>query len=395
MAHLQWHLVHTLVSALEAASISYMLVEESALWAQGVDGIEPATLKVEIQWDQFPDARDLFAKYDPQEDEGKGWSSLAFAVEGMPVEVICRYNTVIVTNVDRWSVLHDERKVYVKSFDFYRREWGADDPRTVLITAFLRKLQREHSRINEAAWNQSTYDAWVHRYGMPAESAEWIRRDPHARLAPLNPYLGDLRGKKAVNLLGSHGAKGIAMALLGADAAVVDISMENAAYAKDVAREAGVELHYIVSDVLEMPPEELSGDYDLVLMELGILHYFIDLFPLGDVVRKLLKPGGRFVLHDFHPISTKLITSKGKKHKVTGNYFESGFEEADVAYGKHFPDNRDLKKVRHRKWTLGEIVTAFAQSGLVIRLLSEEANTKVDDIGLPKTFTLVAEKAGE
>ncbi|MBL0387112.1 class I SAM-dependent methyltransferase [Tumebacillus sp. ITR2] len=372
-----------------------MLVEESALWAQGVEGILPAKLTIEIQWDQFPDARDLFTKYDPREDEGKGWSSLSFTLDGVSVEILCRYNTVIVTNIDRWSVVHDGRKLYAKSFDFYRREWGPDDPRTAKITTFLRNLQREHSRINEEAWNQSTYDAWVHRYGTPATAAAWIKKDPEARLSPLNEYLGDLKGKKAVNLLGSHGAKGVAMALLGADAAVMDISRENAAYALDVAREAGVELKYVVSDVLDLPAEELSGEYDVVLMELGILHYFIDLLPLGVVVRELLKPGGRFVLHDFHPISTKLITSKGKKHKVTGNYFESGFEEADVAYSKHFPDNRELKKVRHRKWTLGEIVTAFAQAGLVIRVLSEEPNTKVDDIGLPKTFTMVAEKAGK
>ncbi|PWK15814.1 class I SAM-dependent methyltransferase [Tumebacillus permanentifrigoris] len=393
MVQTWWPVLHALVSELEGAGIAYMVVEESALWAQGVEGIELERLTVEIQWDQFTDARRLFATDEAQEDSGKGWSSLSFTRDGVPTTILCRYNTVILTNIDRWSIVHEGQKLYVKSFDFYRRTWGSADPRTLLIAKFLRNLQREHSQINAEAWNQSTYDAWVHRYGSPAEAAAWIKKDPEARLAPLNEQLGDLHGKKTVNLLGSHGAKGIAMALLGADAAVMDISRENAAYAQDVAREAGVALRYVVSDVLDLPAEELTGDYDVVLMELGILHYFIDLLPLGHVVRDLLKPGGRFVLHDFHPISTKLITSKGKKHKVTGNYFESGFEEADVAYSKHFPDGRELKKVRHRKWTLGEIVTAFAQAGLAITSLSEEPNTKIDDIGLPKTFTLVAQKA--
>ena len=53
-------------------------------------------------------------------------------------------------------------------------------------------------------------------------------------------------------------------------------------------------------------------------MELGILHYFIDLKPLMEVVKQLLAPGGRLVLREFHPVSTKLITSRGKKHKLTG-----------------------------------------------------------------------------
>ena len=54
-------------------------------------------------------------------------------------------------------------------------------------------------------------------------------------------------------------------------------------------------------------------------------HYFCDLKPLFSVVATLLsRSGGRLLLRDFHPISTKLITSRGSKHKVAGNYFEQG-----------------------------------------------------------------------
>ena len=56
----------------------------------------------------------------------------------------------------------------------------------------------------------------------------------------------------------------------------------------------------------------------MVLMELGVLHYFLDLAPLLEVAARLLRPGGQLLLRDFHPVSTKLITSRGKKHKVAG-----------------------------------------------------------------------------
>lgn len=59
------------------------------------------------------------------------------------------------------------------------------------------------------------------------------------------------------------------------------------------------------------------GTYDIVLLELGVLHYFLDLQPLLSVVHQLLRPGGLLLLREFHPVSIKLITSKGKKHKVT------------------------------------------------------------------------------
>jgi SAM-dependent methyltransferase len=65
----------------------------------------------------------------------------------------------------------------------------------------------------------------------------------------------------------------------------------------------------------------LAGQYDIVLLELGVLHYFIDLHPLMSKVQQLLRPGGRLLLREFHPVSTKLVSSKGKKHKVAGDYF--------------------------------------------------------------------------
>lgn len=59
----------------------------------------------------------------------------------------------------------------------------------------------------------------------------------------------------------------------------------------------------------------------MVLLELGVLHYFVDLQPLMLKAQQLLRPGGQLLLREFHPVSVKLIASKGKKHKVSGNYF--------------------------------------------------------------------------
>lgn len=261
-------------------------------------------------------------------------------------------------------------------------------------------MQNEYSKTNEAAWNQDAYAAWVNRFGSPEVAAEKIMKDPQVRLNPLNEFLGDVRDKKIINLLGSNGNKAVALALLGADVTVVDIASENARYANDLATAAGVKIKYIISDVLEMPEDELHSQYDLVLTELGILHYFTDLNPFFKIIARLLHPGGKLILHDFHPISTKLITSNGKKHKVTGDYFDTSIEETDVAYFKFIPGTEFLtqeekniyKKAKHRKWTLGEVITSIAGSGLFIKVLQEEPNNKPDDKGIPKTFTIIADK---
>ncbi|OMD37718.1 class I SAM-dependent methyltransferase [Paenibacillus odorifer] len=256
---------------------------------------------------------------------------------------------------------------------------------------------------SEELWNEDTYTAWVARFGTPSEAAAKLIKEPSAKLYPLSSYFGDVQGKKMMNLMGSNGMKAVALSLLGADVTVADFSEANARYAADLAQEAGVQLNYIVSDVLKLPDHVLDGSYDIVFAELGIVHYFTDLAPFMETVRHLLSPSGVFVLRDFHPVTTKLISSKGstakvRKHKVSGDYFDTTLEEKKVSYSKYLPSTgkavgeQEHSVVYWRRWTLGEIVTAAASSGLVIRQLVEEPNLSSDvyDKGIPKTFTLVA-----
>lgn len=251
---------------------------------------------------------------------------------------------------------------------------------------------------NEKAWNDLAYEAWCAKYGKPSEAAERIRKNPEKTVGILLEEFGDLPGKKVANLMGSHGMKAVALACLGAESTVVDFSEGNKKYAEELSEEAKVQVHYVLSNVTEVPEAELTGDYDIVFAEMGILHYFSDLTPLFETVGKLLKMGGVFVLRDFHPITTKLISSRGttakiRKHKVDGDYFDQSLVESEISYGKYLPDT-PTQKVLLRKWTLGEIVTAVAKEGLRVLKLKEEPNLSGDafDKGIPKTFTLTAEK---
>ncbi|WP_042169462.1 class I SAM-dependent methyltransferase [Paenibacillus gorillae] len=258
---------------------------------------------------------------------------------------------------------------------------------------------------NKKAWNDSTYQSWVNRFGMPQEAVAKIKRDPIKRVGAAFKFMdGNVEGKKIINLLGSNGNKAVALALLGANATIVDFSAESERYAMELADQAGVELRYIVADVLQLPLHELANQYDVVYMEHGILHYFTDLRPLFHVVHRLLEAGGILILQDFHPVSTKLITSKGttaniRKHKVTGDYFDTALIEREVSHSKYLDsEHRDeaAHKVYLRNWTLGEIITAIASEGLTIEVLEELPNlsSEVFDKGIPKTYTLVVRKLG-
>lgn len=252
--------------------------------------------------------------------------------------------------------------------------------------------------VNEKAWNQEAYEAWVKRFGTPFEAAEKLAKEPKKPLLMLYDEFGDVKDKKIMNLMGSNGYKAVALAMLGAEVSIVDFSEGNKRYALELAEAAGVKINYILSDVLKLENQELQGSYDIVFAEMGIIHYFSDLSPFINVIYKLLKPKGLFVLRDFHPVSTKLISSRGstakvRKHKVTGDYFDTTLEEKEVAYSKYLKDGEEIKKVLLRKWNMGEIVTAVAER-FYIKSLKEEENQscEVFDKGIPKTFTLTSEK---
>ena len=254
---------------------------------------------------------------------------------------------------------------------------------------------------NLKVWQQDTYEAWTHRFGTPKEVVQETWKNPTTVLHPIRPYFGPVEGKQIAHLMGSNGVKALALTMLGADVTVFDGSPGNARYARELAEEATLDIHYVVCDVLQMPKAYLCGKYDIVFAELGIVHYFTDLQPFMDVVYRLLKTGGRFILRDFHPVSTKLIsfrgtTAKVRKYKVTGDYFDTSLEQRPVPFLKYLPADavRQKLNVFWRKWTLGEVVTAVASAGLFIRILDEEPNlsSEVFDKGIPKTYSLIAEK---
>lgn len=253
--------------------------------------------------------------------------------------------------------------------------------------------------LNQQSWNNETYNAWVNRFGTPQDAIAKLRKDPSKTISSISHKLGQVEGKKIMNLMGSNGTKAVSLALLGANVTVVDFSEGNKQYAMELAAQAEVTIEYILSDVLKLTPAQLSGDYDIVFAEMGILHYFTDLRPFLAIIFKLLKKDGLFILRDFHPVSTKLISSRGttakiRKHKVTGDYFDTSLKETEVSYSKYLNGEELTQKVLLRQWNLGEVITGIAESGLIIQSLEEEPNRSCDtyDKGIPKTFIVVAKK---
>jgi len=256
-----------------------------------------------------------------------------------------------------------------------------------------------NNQLHKDIWNQSAYEAWLNKYGLPKDYADKLAKNPQSHLGTLIPFLGELSGKKILNLMGSNGSKAICLTLLGAEVTVVDFSEENAVYCREMCEHLGCDVTYIVSDILKFNSPIDYGTYDIVIAEMGILHYFTDLSQFMNVSHTYLKKDGLFIVRDFHPVSTKLIVSRGttakvRKHKVQGDYFSNELIQQESALKKYQNDAPGDNTIALRKWTLGEIVTATATAGFRILALREEPNlsSATFDQGIPKTFILTSIK---
>jgi 2-polyprenyl-3-methyl-5-hydroxy-6-metoxy-1,4-benzoquinol methylase len=259
-------------------------------------------------------------------------------------------------------------------------------------------MMNEQSQTNKEAWSYRAYEFWKKNLGLPGDVAKDMIKQPQKYLRRHLEFLGDIKGKKIANLLGSCGKKAIPLAILGASVTIVDISQQNRKYAMEVAQEAEVEINYIVSDFQELDITDYIGSFDIVYLEGGILHYFSDLNMFSSKIYEMLKIGGRLVLNDFHPIrkilkKRDIFDTSEDRLELEGDYFESELRPGDVAYKKFFSDyeKKEFPDCLLRYWTMGEIITAFASAGFIIEKLVE--GPRFDEYkNIPGDFTLVASK---
>lgn len=154
---------------------------------------------------------------------------------------------------------------------------------------------------NKQAWEYRAYEFAVKNNGLPEDCARKILKNPMAKLKKHGKYFNDIKDLKIGNPLGSSGRRGLALAALGADVTVFDISEENSKYGVQLGEAAGLKLDYVVGDFLEVDLKLYGNYFDMLYLEGGILHNFHDIDKLMDKLYAMIKENGEIVLNDFHP----------------------------------------------------------------------------------------------
>lgn len=179
--------------------------------------------------------------------------------------------------------------------------------------------------------------------------------------------LGDIKGKTILHLQCHFGQDTLSLARMGAKVTGVDLSDIAIKRAEELAKLAGLEANFICSDIYDLPAK-LDQQYDIVFTSYGTIGWLPDMNRWADVIRKHLKPGGKLIFVEFHPV-VWMFDDDFKE--VSYNYFNDG-PIIETQTGTYTDRNADIQ-TKDVMWNHGiaEVINALIHNGLSLDDLQE------------------------
>jgi SAM-dependent methyltransferase len=223
----------------------------------------------------------------------------------------------------------------------------------------------------EANWDERTP---IHR---ASAFYDVDNRDPQSWFAGYEwADLGDLTGRDVLHLQSHLGTETMAFARRGARTVTgLDLSGAAVGAARELAAAAGVEIDYVRANVYDAV-EALGGrQFDVIYTGKGSLCYLPDLPGWAGVLARLLRPGGRVYVVEFHPVlqSLGLVGAAEEPLELRHDLIGGGGPVARDAT-RTYTDGPALREATTSyEWVhgLGEVVTAVSGAGLTVRSLRE------------------------
>lgn len=174
--------------------------------------------------------------------------------------------------------------------------------------------------------------------------------------------LGDVSGKRILHLQCHFGQDSLSLARMGAQVTGVDFSDKAIEQACALNNELGLSASFICCDIFNLPAF-LDEQFDIVFTSYGTIGWLPDLDKWASVIRRFLKPGGRFVMADFHPVVWMLDDDFSK---IAYRYF---LDEPiiETEEGTYADKNAPIKKLSIG-WNhgLGEIFQALKNNSVQV-----------------------------
>lgn len=234
------------------------------------------------------------------------------------------------------------------------------------------KARREQTR---RSWNLATQAHNAHKL----DQATFLREGGTTLYPDELELLGDVSGLRLLHLQCNAGQDSLCLARLGAEVTGVDISDSAIEFAAKLSHDSGIPARFERSDVLEWLPSAARAGrrFDRVFASYGALPWIDDISAWMRGAARLLEPGGRLVVMEFHP----LIWSVDEDLRIKDPYFaDHAFSEpvgdyvgrsGDALAPSGFIETEAFEnpEVAHAyQWTIAQILQAVIDAEL--RLLS-------------------------
>lgn len=245
-------------------------------------------------------------------------------------------------------------------------------------------LKRDWIEENRLSWNAATVRHNSHK----KDQATFLREGGSTLYPEEIEILGDIRGRELLHLQCNSGQDTLSIASrLGAIVTGVDISDEAINFAKQLSMDSGIPGTFIRSDVYEWL-ESNTKLSDVVFSSYGTVIWLQDLMSWAKGIHSALKPGGQFVLVDFHPMLCILDGALSGDWSEACDYmggmhfgYEQGVGDYVAEQGgdlTRMGDTivvsepfRNANPCHEFSWGLADIVSALLASGLSLTTLRE------------------------
>ena len=225
------------------------------------------------------------------------------------------------------------------------------------------KKANNYLKYNKETWNKRTD---VHIVSDFYNVAEFFKGGTSLNEIELG-ILGDISGQKVLHLQCHFGQDTLSLARMGAKTTGVDLSDRAIAEANKLTVKLNLDAVFICCDLYDLD-KQLNGKFDLVFTSYGAVGWLPDLDRWSAIIDHFLKPGGRFVMVEFHPV-VWMFDDDFKKIKY--RYFNSG--PIIETFTGTYTDTSSPIKQKTVTWnhSLSEVISSLVNRGLEITLFNE------------------------
>lgn len=257
-------------------------------------------------------------------------------------------------------------------------------------------IRRELHQHNRLAWDAATPAHSSHKRDeagfLRAGGTTLFDDEVHLLLGtgPEGPALETIRaggprplaGLRLLHAPCNAGQDTLSLAQLGADVTGVDISDTAIAAARALSDASGIPARFEAADLYDWLPQR-GPEFDLVFMSYGALIWMSDLDALFAAIARVLRPGGRFVGLEFHPLALMYDEAGrltypygGGAHVVSpegvGDYVaRSGPALAPSGFVAGQVEFKNPHASHEFSWGVADILGAQLRAGLTLELVRE------------------------